>query len=108
MVPQSLTQLADKIVLCFDRANAAAVDAAGETSQLLARLWQAGARGAIIARFPRSILPDCSGITCVLVDYDVGEQIANYASVETARSVSSISILIPTRPVQLIWESDHG
>ncbi|XP_064954991.1 subtilisin-like protease SBT3.10 isoform X1 [Musa acuminata AAA Group] len=84
VVPQYLTQLADKIVLCFDRANAAAVDAAGETSQLLARLWQAGARGAIIARFPRSILPDCSGITCVLVDYDVGGQIANYASVETA------------------------
>ncbi|CAL9105562.1 unnamed protein product [Musa acuminata var. zebrina] len=85
VVPQYLTQLADKIVLCFDRAFAAAVDAAGETSQLLARLSQAGARGAIIARFPRSILPDCSGITCVLVDYDVGGQIANYANVETTR-----------------------
>ncbi|THU58119.1 hypothetical protein C4D60_Mb03t10820 [Musa balbisiana] len=84
VVPQYLTQLADKIVLCFDRAFAAAVTAASETSQLLARLSQAGARGAIIARFPRNILPDCSGITCVLVDYDVGGQIANYARVESA------------------------
>ncbi|CAL9105564.1 unnamed protein product [Musa acuminata var. zebrina] len=85
VVPQYLTQLADKIVLCFDRAFAAAVDAAGETSLLLAGLTQAGARGAIIARFPRSLLPDCSGIACVLVDYDVGGQIANYAKVENAR-----------------------
>nr|XP_018677476.1 PREDICTED: subtilisin-like protease SBT3.3 [Musa acuminata subsp. malaccensis] len=76
VVPQYLTQLADKIVLCFD--------AAGETSLLLAGLTQAGARGAIIARFPRSLLPDCSGIACVLVDYDVGGQIANYAKVENA------------------------
>ncbi|CAD5181667.1 unnamed protein product [Musa acuminata subsp. malaccensis] len=84
VVPQYLTQLADKIVLCFDRTFAGAVAAAGETSQLLGKLSLAGARGAIIARFPRSILPDCSGITCVLVDYDVGGQIANYARVETA------------------------
>ncbi|CAL9172272.1 unnamed protein product, partial [Musa hybrid cultivar] len=84
VVPQYLTLLADKIVLCFDHAFAAAVAAAGETSQLLAGLTQAGVRGAIIRRFPRSILPDCSGIACVLVDYDVGAQIANYAKVETA------------------------
>ncbi|URD92453.1 Subtilase family [Musa troglodytarum] len=84
VVPQYLTLLADKIVLCFDRAFAAAVDADRETSLLLSGLTKAGARGAIIARFPRSILPDCSGITCVVVDYDVGVQIANYARVETA------------------------
>ncbi|XP_064979288.1 subtilisin-like protease SBT3.10 isoform X3 [Musa acuminata AAA Group] len=84
VVPQYLTQLADKIVLCFDRTFSGSEAAAGETSRLLGKLSQAGARGAIIARFPRSIPPDCSGITCVLVDYDVGGQIANYARVETA------------------------
>ncbi|KAJ8500256.1 hypothetical protein OPV22_010808 [Ensete ventricosum] len=84
VVPQNLTHLADKIVLCFDGAFAAPVAAFRETSQLQASLTQAGARGAIIARFPRSLLPDCSGITCVLVDYDVGAQISSYARVETA------------------------
>ncbi|KAG6478364.1 hypothetical protein ZIOFF_061806 [Zingiber officinale] len=104
------TDISRSIVLCNSNNSISPVFSFIEA---LSNVLNAGGKGLIFAQFTTNILDityQCTGVICVLVDFDVANRISNYAAAK--RQVFSASIsLYPGEGVlspKVAWFSSRG
>ncbi|URD92220.1 Subtilase family [Musa troglodytarum] len=90
------TDVAGKMALCADiTVPGGSVAADQNLSSVVRNLRQLKAAGVIVAAYPLGVVAPCEGLICVLVDYDVGLHISNYAQREGSSGRSAVVKVSP-------------
>ncbi|KAG6475549.1 hypothetical protein ZIOFF_064777 [Zingiber officinale] len=104
------TDISRSIVLCNSNNSISPVFSFIEA---LSNVLNAGGKGLIFAQFTTNILDityQCTGVICVLVDFDVANRISNYAAAKRQVFSASISFVVGEGVLspKVAWFSSRG